>query len=169
MGPERFKSDRPSASSEHRAALEALFAPKPATPAPPSAAALKRDSAKMVVARAKPEDGPNAAQREKLLARLLDAQGRATVTKAAEDFARAGFAFPRDQELQLALLEHNEEQRVRDALVILSEILAVEPPKRRTVLESRLKRLEECAEESSTRDLAEKLRRALPAGAGARR
>jgi hypothetical protein len=68
---------------------------------------------------------------------------------------------PREQDVQLALLEHSDEARVRDALDALAALLATEAPKRRTVLDSRLRRIEDCAEESATRDLASSLRRSL--------
>ena len=154
--------DRPSRSTvdAHRAALEALFAPKPATPTPAAVAVAKRESAKLVVRREK-DEGPRAAEQSKLLARLLVAQGRTAVTKAAEEFLRAGFAFPAEQEVHLQLLEHSDEERVRDALSALAKLMESEAAKRRTVLDSRLRRLEECAEERATREEATSLRRTL--------
>ena len=144
--------------SAHRAALEALFAPKPAPAAPPAPA--KRDSAKMVTV---PARGPDARadERATLLERVLGAAGRSAVSRAVDAMRRAGFELPEEQEAQLQLLEHADEERVREAMLVLARLLETEMPKRRTVLESRLRRIEECADEASTRDLATTVRRNL--------
>ncbi len=138
------------------AALEALFAPKkPATPEAPPA----RSSAKMVTARPVGGDDPRSAERAKLFARLLAAEGRPAVTRCANDVLKAGFTFAQEQEMQLALLQHADEEHVRGALDVLTGLLAEQPPKRRTVLEARLRSLEDSAEEAATRELAAGLRR----------
>jgi hypothetical protein len=64
-----------------------------------------------------------------------------------------------EQDVYLQLLEHTDETRVHEALDALSGILAGELPKRRAVLESRLRRIEQFAEESATREAAGRLRR----------
>ena len=100
------------------------------------------------------------AERERLLARLAVAEGRTAITRAADAFAAAGFDLPDDdQAVQLQLLEHTRDDHVEAALGKLSRILAGEPCKRQAVLESRLRRLEEFAEEPSLRDAARRLRR----------
>ncbi len=149
-----------SSANQHRAALEALFAPK--TPAPPPVVS-KRDSAKMITApsRVSTTDVVRAAEQERLVARLLAAQGRTEISRAAEDVARAGFAFPDEQEVHLQLLEHGDEDRVRSALSVFARLLDSEPAKRRTVLDSRLRRIEDCADEASTRELGSVVRRKL--------
>jgi hypothetical protein len=153
---DRIDSD---AKRAHLAALEALFTPKPAEAAPaPAPAPSKRDSAKMVVARPRGTDDPRARQLE---ARLLAAEGCTQVTRVAEDFDRAGFAPADEQEVQLKLLEHADEARVRSALEALARILVRESPRRRPVLDARLRRLEDDAEEAATRTLATSLRRGL--------
>src|SRR5262245_8635335 len=104
----RAPSSRPSSSAAPapddaraaRAALEALFAPKP----PPSSPA-KRESAKMVVAR-KRDDDPREAERGRLVDRLLSAVGRSAITRAADELARAGLEPPDRQEVCLQMLEH---------------------------------------------------------------
>jgi hypothetical protein len=57
------------------------------------------------------------------------------------------------------MLEHSREAYVQTAIEKLAAILAVEPCKRQTVLESRLRRLEEFADEAETRSAARDLRR----------
>ena len=87
------------------------------------------------------------------------AEGRPAVSKCANEFLRAGFTFPDEQDVHLKLLEHADEGRVAAAIESLSTLLVGEPPKRRAVLESRLRRIEEFAEEEATREAATKLRR----------
>ncbi|HZO14347.1 MAG TPA: hypothetical protein VFB62_13840 [Polyangiaceae bacterium] len=111
--------------------------------------------------------GPNGArdpreiERERLLARLLVAEGRPLISAAVEAYLGAGFELPHVQDVWLQLLEHNDEERVSEAIAQLSGILEIEVPKRRKVLESRLRRIEELAEMSSTRERAANLRRML--------
>lgn len=156
MGDERFVGVRDSGSmASARAALEALFAPK--SPAPPPVVS-KRDSAKMVTARAAVTRAPEEAR---LVAKLLAAQGRAEVSRVADEIARAGVALPDDQEVHLQLLEHTDEARVRDALGAILRLLDAEPPKRRTVLDARLRRIEDAADEAATRALGSEVRRKL--------
>ena len=156
--------DRRSAN-QHRAALEALFAPRPPKrdPEADKAAEAKngatsKPGGRIVLAPA-PQTDSRGAERQKLLQRLLIAEGRPSVSKAADEFIKAGFTFPEDQDVYLKLLEHAREDHVCTAIAKLDTILAGEPPKRRAVLESRLRRIEQFAEEPETRDAAERLRR----------
>jgi hypothetical protein len=66
-----------------------------------------------------------------------------------------------EQPVQLQLLEHHDEALVRGAIDALRGIVASEPPLKRPIFEQRLKRLEDSAEEETTRVLASELRRAL--------
>jgi hypothetical protein len=152
-------------AKQHRAALEALFAPKsdPAVEAESKRGAPSSSgkSVGKIVLPPPPQSDSRAGERQKLLAKLLVAEGRPAVSKAADDFVRAGFAFPDDQDVHLKRLEHADEAEVRSAIDALTSLLAGELPKRRAVLESRLKRLEQFAEEPSTREAAERLRRSV--------
>lgn len=100
-------------------------------------------------------------ERERLLSRLLSSEGRGAITRAADQYLRAGFEFPAEQLVQLQLLEHLDETRVRAAIEALRGIIAGEPPLKRPIFEQRLKRLEDGADEESTRSAASELRRAL--------
>ena len=153
----RSEEDDARASSKHRAALEALFAPKKSEP--PAEPTPDRTSVKMVTVPVARENDPRAAEREKRLNKLLGAEGRAAVSKAADDFANAGFQFPAEQDVLLKLLDCEDEDRVRHALALLRGVLADEPPKRRALLDARLRRLEADAEEHEIRALASTLRR----------
>ncbi|MFO0763064.1 MAG: hypothetical protein U0359_41895 [Byssovorax sp.] len=153
------------AAKQHRAALEALFAPKPD---PASEAESKRGapsssgkSVGKIVLPPPPQSDSRTMERQKLLGKLLGAEGRPAVSKAADEFIKAGFTFPDDQDVHLKRLEHGDEAEVRSAIEALTALLAGELPKRRAVLESRLKRLEQFAEEPATRQAAERLRRSV--------
>ncbi len=160
------------AQSQHRAALEALFAPKREPELEAEAkgnvrAAAAQKAAGRIVLPPAPNADPRTGERQKLLNKLLTAEGRPNVSKAADDFLKAGFTLPDDQDVHLKLLEHADEERVCAAIACLASVLAGELPKRRAVLESRLRRIEEFAEDASTREAARLLRRAVNGRGGA--
>lgn len=105
----------------------------------------------------------NERERLRLLSHLMDSEGRSAISRAAEKYFAAGFALPEEQEVQLKLLEHFDEGRARDALEVLSRLIADEKPKQVPVFDQRLRRLEEYADEAATRTAAAELRRALRA------
>ncbi|MEM9694142.1 MAG: hypothetical protein AAGA56_16455 [Myxococcota bacterium] len=122
--------------------------------------APKRRDAKIAV---RPVDEVDAQEleRRRLLDRLLVAEGRPSITKAAEAFQSAGFAFPDEQSVWLQILEHQGEEQVADAIAHLGRLLEEEEPERRAVLVSRLRRIEEFADEPATQKAAAALRRRL--------
>jgi hypothetical protein len=130
--------------------------------APPSKAAAftKLVATKIIVPRG-PSSDPRVVERERLVHALLAAQGRPAVTQATDALLRAGHDLPEDQEVHLQVLEHDDEARVRVSLAALATILGREPARRRPVLEQRLRRLEELAEDAATREAATQLRRKL--------
>jgi hypothetical protein len=145
-----------SASKQYRAALEALFDKKPDAVEKiekivPAAANLPR------VVETQVDAGSN--KRQDLLRKIGAAQGSKAISDAIESFLSAGFELPDDQEIFLQMLEHRDEERVRAAIAQLERLLAGQLPKRKPVLVQRLKRLEENADESATRDAAATLRR----------
>lgn len=130
-----------------------------ATPAPSStAAAVPRRTARIVSL-----SGPTPEEklRTQLLDRLLRSAGRAAISRSTEEFLGAGFDLPHDQAVHLQLLEHVDESRAREAMARLSDLLMQQPPIQRPVLEQRLRRLEEQADEALTRHAARELRRTL--------
>jgi hypothetical protein len=92
---------------------------------------------------------------------LLSSDGRGAISRAADDFRRAGFDFPTEQAVQLQLLEHWDEALARSAIDALREIVRREPPLKRPIFDQRLRRLEDAAEDASTRHAASELRRVL--------
>ena len=162
-GPE-IQQDRREVK-QHRAALEALFSPRKdpdgkSTDARGEATSAAKSSGRIVLA-PPPSSDPKTAERQRLLGKLLVAEGRPQISKAANEFLRAGFTFPDEQDVQLQLLEHNDEDHVLTAIDSLHALLVGELPKRRAMLESRLRRIEQFAEEPATREAAERLRRSV--------
>jgi hypothetical protein len=156
--------------TRHRAALEALFAPRKDPAAESDGASVGAPRAKeangkdtkpsaRIVLTSSPDSDPAAVLRQRLLSKLLASESRPSVSKAATDFLKAGFSFPDEQDVHLKLLEHADERVVCSSIDALAALLTGEVPKRRTVLESRLRRIEEFAEEGPTRKKAEDLRR----------
>jgi hypothetical protein len=121
-----------------------------------------RRTARIVQLDGKPV-GEKELERRRLLQRLLGCEGRSAISQAAEAYLNAGFEFPEDQEVQLQLLEHFNEDRALAAINALQAIVAREAPKKRPVFEQRLRRLEEYADELSTREAAATLRRSIRA------
>jgi hypothetical protein len=139
-------------------APEVADARKAGTGAP----APQRRVARIVQLDGKPLD-ERELERRKLLQRLIESEGRSQVSRAAEAYLHAGFEFPKEQEVQLQLLEHFNETRAREAIAVLLELVDREDPKKRPVFEQRLRRLEEYADEDTTRQAAAALRRAIRA------
>jgi hypothetical protein len=98
---------------------------------------------------------------QRLLERLMRSQGRVAISRAANELWESKFKAPRQQEVQIQLLEHENEHRARDAVFVMAELLQRESPIQRPVLDQRLRRLEEFAEDPITRDAARALRRSM--------
>ena len=158
--PERRRDDNALSNAqarEARSALEALFSPKVETVQP----VQETRSAPRIVLPPAPNADPKSVERRRLLGKLLTAAGPAAISKVADEFVGQGFQFPDDQEVFLQLLEHNDEQQVRAAVDALARLLAGELPKRKHVLDQRLRRIEEHADDPSTRDAASDLRKLI--------
>jgi hypothetical protein len=143
-------------------ALPLDAAPAPAAPAAPEAEAVpvvNKRAARIVGTATAIDDSE--LDRRHLLARLLDSEGPAAVTRAAKAYRKAGFQFPEEQLVQLKLLEHTDEIEVCTALDVLTALLDEQAPIKLPVFEQRLKRLEDGAEEAETRTRAAELRRVL--------
>ncbi len=151
--------DERRTASAHRAALEALFSPKKEEEPGKGSKALDPITGKpgRIVLAPPPQADPRAQDRQRLLGKLLHAEGRPAITKAANEFFKQGFTLPQEQDVYLQLLEHTSEERVREAIAALATILLSEVPKRRPVLQSRLRRIEEYAEDGATRTAASEL------------
>lgn len=118
-----------------------------------------RRSARIVSLPSRDEDARELL-RKRLLERLMLSETRGAISRAANEYLEEGFDFPEEQEVQLQLLEHFDEDRAREAIACLSGILEEEDPIKRPILERRLKRIEEYADEAATRTAAADLLRA---------
>lgn len=143
-----------------KAREERSVAPEPEVPPAPAKAEVPRRTARIVQMGGSSVD-ERERERQKLLSRLMTSQGRGAITRAADEFLQAGFEIPREQAVHLQLLEHFDESRARDSLGELGSLLREEAPIKRPVLDQRLRRLEEHADEAATRELAASLRRSL--------
>jgi hypothetical protein len=135
-------------------------APAPEPVSTPLETSSPRRTAR-IVAPVRRDDDARVRERARLLDRLLSSEGRGSISRAADDFRRAGFDFPSEQAVQLQLLEHWDESLARSAIDALREIVTREPPLKRPVFDQRLRRLEDAAEDAATRAAASELRRAL--------
>ena len=104
---------------------------------------------------------PNERERQRLLARLLASDGRVAISRAVNEYLEGGFELPEDQAVQLQMLEHFDEARALEGLSTMQRLLEREVPLKRPVLDQRLRRLEQYAEDLGTRELAADLRRSL--------
>lgn len=99
--------------------------------------------------------------RLRLLDRLMAAETRGAITRAVDELLREGFELPLEQPVQLQLLEHFDDDRACEAIEHLSALVDHEPPLKRPVMEQRLRRLEESAENPAIQAAAAELRRAI--------
>ena len=133
-----------------------------ATVSPINGVEAQRRAARIVqVNAAGPDDREK--QRLRLLERLLTSEGRVAISRAANDLKLAGFEFPLNQDVQLQLLEHNDENLARQAVVQLKVLLETEKPIKLPIFSQRLRRLEEVGEDPLTRKSAADLRRQIRA------
>lgn len=154
-GGQTFEVDLENADALGQAATAGALAE-------PVVAEVPRRAARIVQAnQAGPDEREN--ERLRLIGKLLRSEGRVAISRAANDLTAAGFEFPVAQDVQLQLLEHFDESRAFQALTHLGELLKVEPPIKRPLFEQRLRRLEESADESATRQAARDLRRVIRA------
>lgn len=101
--------------------------------------------------------------RRRLFSQYMASEGRSAITRSADNYMRAGFEIPAEQEAQLQLLEHLDESLARKAIAVLKELVQLDAPRKLPLFRQRLRRLEDHAEDPDTRAAAADLRRTLPA------
>jgi len=145
-------------------ALEALEARQAEVKSETDPALLRKDrrQTRIVV---RQTGAPDEAEKNRLrlLSRLMAAEGRAAISRAVDAYLAEGFDLPREQDVQLKLLEHFDETKAARAILALVEIISAETPRQLPVLRQRLRRIEDHADDESTRNSAAQLRRQLPA------
>jgi hypothetical protein len=100
-------------------------------------------------------------KRQRLIERLVSSEGRGAISKLADELAHHNWPIPEEQAVQIQLLEHVDERRASEALDVMTRLLSTESPIKRPILDQRLRRLEEGAEDAETRQKAAALRRTL--------
>lgn len=106
-------------------------------------------------------------RRERLLERLSTCEGRSAISRIADELFEGG-GVPEEQPYQIQLLEHVHEQRAWAALRVMARLLDRQSPIKRPILDQRLRRLEEEADEVLLRAEARELRRRLRNAAAAK-
>lgn len=134
-----------------------------AEPRLPLEEAPKKRREARIVQRKEDEIDDNERNRRRLLSRYMQAEGRAAITREANTYFQGGFEFPREQEVQLKLLEHFDEARAAEALATLAELIDEEAPLQLPIFRQRVRRIEEHADDENLRETAARLRRRLPA------
>ena len=168
----RSPRDDARASSQHRAALDALFAKgelgkfadrlAPAARQPPRATVPEGDTKETTVkvadtaAPAVPAEDPRAQLRKK----ILEAPSRDAIGRAFDRYEKA-YGMPRDFELLEQALEHTKDERILEVLGALGALLDKEKPRRSRTLAGKLRLLEETAGDLGLRDEAAKIRARL--------
>ncbi len=102
-------------------------------------------------------------RRQRLLDRLVASEGRSAISRIVDELLTNEFDLPKEQEVQLQLLEHVDEARAREAIEVMTQLLSSEQPIKRPILDQRLRRLEEEADDAETRTKAAALRRRVRA------
>jgi hypothetical protein len=106
-------------------------------------------------------------RRQRLLERLSTCEGRSAISRIADELFESG-GVPEEQPYQIQLLEHVHEQRAWAALRVMARLLDRQSPIKRPILDQRLRRLEEEADEVSLRTEARELRRRLRSAGAAK-
>jgi hypothetical protein len=129
-------------------------APAPAEPAPGAAAALP---AAPPPAAADPERE----NRQKMLVKIKEAEGRDPISRAIDAFMKAYGKLPNDFEVLTKALSHKDDERVREAMAQIGDLLGREKPRRARALQAQLRFLEETHGDPDIRKHAAELRARL--------
>ncbi len=135
-------------SKSYRSALDSFFDGK----------AVPERFEKLAKTRQKISTKGGGSKRQKALRKLAEAVGRFEVEDAVRAFLNVDGELPRDADVLLNVLQHSDEALVRQAIVLLDEVLLERPFKRNELLKQRLRQVEDLAEEPDTVELASKLR-----------
>jgi hypothetical protein len=188
-GERRHPKEDARASSQHRAALDALFArgelgkfseklapaarqspPRPAI-VPPFGAGVPNGSSTSPNEAPPLANDPAGKHEEKLSAskedarvvlrkKLMEAPSRESIGRAFDRYEKL-YGMPRDFELIEQGLEHPKPDRVLEILIHLEELLLKEKPRRSRTLAGKLRLLEETSDEAEVRALAARIRPTL--------
>lgn len=137
-------------SKSYKAALDTLF----------DGGALPERYEKLSKTRESLAKGPGS-ERQAALKVLRDAFGRSEIVKAFKTWMEIDGEMPRDPDALLSILQHPDEESVRNAIGVLKELSSERPLKRAELLKQRLRQIESLAEEDETQQAASELRRLI--------
>jgi hypothetical protein len=131
-------------------------APAPPEPTPtPLASAPPSASAAQTVETPK---SPEREQKQKLLGKLREAEGREPINKACDAFLSKYPQFPDDFEILTKVLAHRDDDRVRETLTQLTKLMERDKPRRGRALIAQLRILEDTHTEPDIRAQAAAVR-----------
>jgi hypothetical protein len=138
--------------------------PSRATPNPvasESSTPTEESSATLPPAPAAAPRDPERLERQKLLARIKEAEGREPVTRAVDAYLGKYDKLPDDYEVLTKCLAHKNDTRVNDTLDQLSRMLGAEKPRRARTLAAQLRFLEDTHGDPEIRASAARVRAQL--------
>ena len=165
--PSRSAAEEARNSKQYRAALDAMFekgeigkmAEKlQQTRQPPALQDMpkKPEPAPEPVKPVEKAEDPKATMRKKVLAAL----GRDEISRVIDKYVKA-YGWPQDFEILEQALEHHKDDRVREAMDALAQLLEREKPKRNRTLIGKLRFIEETNGDPELKEIAAKLRARL--------
>ncbi|HKA89723.1 MAG TPA: hypothetical protein VKE22_18805 [Haliangiales bacterium] len=150
------EAPRPKAPAAEAAPPTAAAPPAPApTPVEDDADAA---AAALPAAPAAPPRDPERLERQKLLARIKEAEGRDACTRAVDAYLGKYDKLPDDYEILTKALAHKGDARVRATLAQLTRMLGTEKPRRARTLAAQLRFLEDTHGDPEIRAAAAEVR-----------
>jgi len=143
------RGDGPSA--EYKRDLEKLFKPDAEVP----------DRFKDAMEPFQPEAGSEEAERKEAIQRLRDVEGFRDFAKEVNRYMTRGFALPEDENLLLRMLDHPDNDIVRQVMEHLVGISMRRDLERTEPIKSRLQTVRTMTDDTRLHELADKLEEAL--------
>lgn len=97
---------------------------------------------------------PERENRQKLIAKIKESEGRELITRAVDAFLARYPKLPDDFEVLTKVLAHRDDERVREGLAQLAELVGREKPRRGRTLAAQLRFLEDTHTDPTIRKLA---------------
>jgi hypothetical protein len=104
---------------------------------------------------------PDRENRQKLIAKIKESEGREPVTRAVDAFLARYPTLPNDFEVLTKVLSHRDDARVEEALAQLALLVAREKPRRGRTLVAQLRILEDTHTDPAIRKAAAEVRAKL--------
>jgi hypothetical protein len=121
----------------------ATAAPAPAAPVEAASPDEKPPAEAAPPVTAAPAKDPDREHKQKLLAKVRDAEGRDAITRAVDAFLGKYSKLPDDYEILTKCLGHKNDDRIRETLDRLTVLVARDKPRRARTLVAQLRFLED--------------------------